>query len=123
MNLKPNVGRAEMEVLRYVSDHPGSTVGEVGEYLAETKGHTRNTALNVMERLRTKGDQFAALIEPKPTAMKSRRQPILMTTMEVLKVADSRTPRTWIAPARRQMRAAGRLMMAPVGAHLSVRGL
>ena len=55
MNLKPNVGRAEMEVLRYVSDHPGSTVGEVGEYLAETKGHTRNTALNVMERLRTKG--------------------------------------------------------------------
>jgi len=55
MKLKPNVGRAEMEILRFVVDHPGATVGEVGEFLAETKGQTRNTALNVMERLRTKG--------------------------------------------------------------------
>jgi predicted transcriptional regulator len=55
MKPKPNVGRAEMEVLRYVVDHPGATVGEVGEYLAETKGQTRTTALNVMERLRAKG--------------------------------------------------------------------
>jgi predicted transcriptional regulator len=55
MKLKPSVGRAEMDILRYIADHPGATVGEVGEYLAETKGQTRNTALNVMERLRTKG--------------------------------------------------------------------
>ena len=55
MRLKPSVGRAEMEVLRYVADHPGVTVGEVGQFLAETKGQTRNTALNMMERLRAKG--------------------------------------------------------------------
>jgi predicted transcriptional regulator len=55
MKLKPSVGRAEMEVLRYIADHPGVTVGEVGEHLARTKGQTRNTALNVMERLRKKG--------------------------------------------------------------------
>jgi predicted transcriptional regulator len=55
MKLKPSVGRAEMEVLRYIADHPGSTVGEVADFLADTKGQTRNTALNVMERLRTKG--------------------------------------------------------------------
>jgi predicted transcriptional regulator len=55
MARKPSVGRAEVEVLRYIADHPGATVTEVGEYLAETKGQTRNTALNMMERLRTKG--------------------------------------------------------------------
>lgn len=55
MKLKPNIGRAEMEVLRFIVDHPGVTVGEVGEHLAETKGQTRTTALNVMERLRAKG--------------------------------------------------------------------
>jgi predicted transcriptional regulator len=55
MKLKPSVGRAEMDVLRYVADHPGATVGEVGEFLAQTKGQTRNTALNMMERLRKKG--------------------------------------------------------------------
>ena len=55
MKLNQNIGRAEMEVLRYVADHPGATVREVGEFLAETKGQTRNTALNMMERLRKKG--------------------------------------------------------------------
>ena len=55
MKIKPTIGRAEMEVLRYVSDHGSATVGQVGEYLGTTKGQTRNTALNVMERLRTKG--------------------------------------------------------------------
>ena len=55
MNAKPSVGRAEMEVLRYVADHPGASVGEVAQFLATTKGQTRNTALNMMERLRKKG--------------------------------------------------------------------
>ena len=55
MKIKPTIGRAEMEVLRYVSDLGSATVGQVGEYLGTTKGQTRNTALNVMERLRTKG--------------------------------------------------------------------
>ena len=44
-----------MEVLRFIADHPGSSVGEVGEYLSQTKGQTRNTASNMMERLRHKG--------------------------------------------------------------------
>jgi predicted transcriptional regulator len=55
MPKKSTLGRAEAEVLRYVADHPGCTVSEVGEFLAETKGQTRNTALNTMERLRAKG--------------------------------------------------------------------
>lgn len=55
MNKKPSIGRAEGEVLRFIADHKGATVTEVGDYLAETKGQTRNTALNMMERLRQKG--------------------------------------------------------------------
>lgn len=51
----PKVGRAEAVVLQYIADHPDRTVTEVGDYLAETKGQTRNTALTMMERLRTKG--------------------------------------------------------------------
>lgn len=49
------IGRAEMDVLRFVADHHPVTVREVAEFLAETKGHTRTTALNLMERLRVKG--------------------------------------------------------------------
>lgn len=44
-----------MEVLRYVADHHPVTVREVADHLAETKGHVRTTALNIMERLRRKG--------------------------------------------------------------------
>ena len=52
---KQGVGRAEVDVLRFVADHPGATVAEVGEHLMSTKGQTRTTALNTMERLRNKG--------------------------------------------------------------------
>lgn len=55
MGRKPTVGRAESEVLRFIADRGGATVTEVGDYLTETKGQTRNTALNMMERLRGKG--------------------------------------------------------------------
>ncbi|MGA2556250.1 MAG: BlaI/MecI/CopY family transcriptional regulator [Verrucomicrobiota bacterium] len=51
----PNIGRAEMEILRYVSDHHPVSVRDVAEYVAATKGHVRTTVLNVMERLRKKG--------------------------------------------------------------------
>jgi predicted transcriptional regulator len=44
-----------MDVLRYIADHHPTTVREVADFLAEAKGHTRTTALNVMERLREKG--------------------------------------------------------------------
>lgn len=52
---KPGVGRAEVEVLRYVADNPGVAVSEVAEQVFATKGQTRTTALNTMERLRNKG--------------------------------------------------------------------
>jgi predicted transcriptional regulator len=51
----PNIGRAEMDILRYISDHHPASVREVAEHLSATKGHVRTTALNVMERLREKG--------------------------------------------------------------------
>lgn len=49
------IGRAELEILQYIQDHHPITVREVAEHLARTKGHTRTTALNIMERLRDKG--------------------------------------------------------------------
>jgi predicted transcriptional regulator len=55
MGRKPGLGRAESDILRYIADRYPITVREVGEYLAQTKGQTRTTALNMMERLREKG--------------------------------------------------------------------
>jgi BlaI family penicillinase repressor len=55
MDKKHGVGRAEVEVLRFVADRPGVAVSEVAEHLSATKGQTRTTALNTMERLRKKG--------------------------------------------------------------------
>jgi predicted transcriptional regulator len=49
------LGRAQLEVLRYVQDHQPVTVRQVAEHLEEARGLTRTTALNVMERLREKG--------------------------------------------------------------------
>ena len=51
----PNIGRAEMDILRYIADHHPASVRDVAEHLSATKGHVRTTALNVMERLRQKG--------------------------------------------------------------------
>ena len=55
MRRKPRLGRAESEVLRYVADHCPATVREVADHFAATKGHTKTTVLNMMERLRDKG--------------------------------------------------------------------
>lgn len=55
MAKKQSIGRAEVDILRFIADHPGITVAAVGDHLMETKGQTRTTALNTMERLRTKG--------------------------------------------------------------------
>ncbi len=52
---QPNIGRAEMEILRYISDHHPVSVREVADHVSATKGQVRATALNVMERLREKG--------------------------------------------------------------------
>lgn len=55
MKKKPNIGRSESDVLRFIAACDGATVTEVGDHLAETKGQTRSTALSMMERLREKG--------------------------------------------------------------------
>lgn len=55
--MKPNppVGRVELEILRYVSEHHPIKVGLVAAHFTETKGYVRTTVLNMMERLRAKG--------------------------------------------------------------------
>ncbi len=50
-----SIGRAEMEVLRHITDHHPATVRQVAQSFAASKGYVRTTVLNVMERLREKG--------------------------------------------------------------------
>jgi predicted transcriptional regulator len=54
-----------MEILRFIAEHSPVTVREVADFLARTKGQTRTTALNVMERLREKGH----LVREKPNGI------------------------------------------------------
>jgi len=49
------LGSTEIEILRYLSDHPALSVGEVAEHFAATSGQARTTILTIMERLRKKG--------------------------------------------------------------------
>jgi predicted transcriptional regulator len=49
-----NLGQAEWEILRYVTEHHPVTVREVADHAAETRGQARTTILTVMERLRKK---------------------------------------------------------------------
>jgi predicted transcriptional regulator len=55
MRKNPNIGRVELEILRYISDHEPLSVREVADHVAKTRGLVRTTVLNVMERLRKKG--------------------------------------------------------------------
>jgi predicted transcriptional regulator len=50
-----SIGRAELEVLRYIQDHHPLTVRQVADHVSATRGHTRTTVLNVMTRLCRKG--------------------------------------------------------------------
>lgn len=54
-NREQKVGRAELEILRYVQDHHPVSVRAVADHFAQSHGHVRTTVLNVMERLRKKG--------------------------------------------------------------------
>jgi predicted transcriptional regulator len=49
-----NLGKVEMEILRYIADHGPVTVRQVADHFARTRGHVRTTILNTMERLRAK---------------------------------------------------------------------
>jgi predicted transcriptional regulator len=55
MRALPTIGRAELEILRHITDHAPITVGAVAEHFMEKRGLVRTTVLNVMERLRKKG--------------------------------------------------------------------
>jgi len=63
MRRGPDLGQGQIEILRYVQDHHPVTVRQVAEHLARTRGLTRTTALNVMERLREKGYLTRALVD------------------------------------------------------------
>jgi len=52
---KESLGRLELDVLRYVTDHHPISVREVAAHFAKTSGQARTTLLTVMERLRGKG--------------------------------------------------------------------
>jgi BlaI family transcriptional regulator, penicillinase repressor len=55
MRAPVNIGRVELEILQFVTEHHPVSVRTVAEHVAETKGHVRTTVLNIMERLRKKG--------------------------------------------------------------------
>lgn len=92
----PNVGRAEMDILRYILDHHPVTVRSVSDHVAETKGHTRTTVLNVMERLRQKGYLKRELVDGVynygPTAPKSQMQLSLVRDFVNLSLGGSLRP-------------------------------
>ena len=76
MRRKVNLGRAESEVLRYIGDRHPITVRAVAAHFAETKGQTKTTLLNVMERLREKGfltrEPVAGVFHYSPAQPKAR---------------------------------------------------
>jgi predicted transcriptional regulator len=49
------LGSTEIEVLKYLGDHPSQSVGDVADHFAGTTGQARTTILTIMERLRKKG--------------------------------------------------------------------
>jgi predicted transcriptional regulator len=56
MDMSPpdSIGELELQVWRYVADHPGVTVADVAGEFARQRSLARTTILTVMERLRTK---------------------------------------------------------------------
>ena len=49
------IGEQELDLLRYIADCGGATVGEVAAAYGEDRGLARSTVLTMMERLRKKG--------------------------------------------------------------------
>jgi predicted transcriptional regulator len=52
---KATLGSTEIDILRYLGDHPSLKVGAVADHFAQTTGQARTTILTIMERLRKKG--------------------------------------------------------------------
>lgn len=55
MKPSPSITPAELEVLRYLTDHQPATVREVADHFARADGRARTTVLTLMERLQKKG--------------------------------------------------------------------
>lgn len=55
MSKRKSIGQAELEVLKYIADHPLATVRQVADHFGAAKGYVRPTVLKMMERLREKG--------------------------------------------------------------------
>lgn len=55
VSTKPPPSEAELEILSYLTDHPGSSVRDVAEDFGRPRGLARTTVLTLMERLRAKG--------------------------------------------------------------------
>lgn len=51
---KHELGKTEIEVLRYIGDHHPIKVADVAEFMAQSSGQARTTILTTMERLREK---------------------------------------------------------------------
>ncbi len=92
----PNVAPAELEILRYILDHHPITVREVADHVAEAKGHTRTTVLNVMERLRRKGylarEQVSGLYQYSPSVPKQQMQQTLVRNFIMQALGGSLEP-------------------------------
>lgn len=52
---RSRLGPVQLEILEYIQQHQPVTVRQVADHLAEARGVTRTTALNMMERLRKRG--------------------------------------------------------------------
>lgn len=78
---RAGLGRSELEILQYIQEHHPITVRELAEHLAETKGHTRTTALNTMERLRQKGYLTREKVEGVHQYSPTQQKPQFMRTM------------------------------------------
>jgi predicted transcriptional regulator len=92
----PNIAPAELELLRYILDHHPITVREVADHVAQAKGHTRTTVLNVMERLRRKGyltrRQEGGLYQYSPSVPKLQMQQTLVRDFVRLALGGSLEP-------------------------------
>lgn len=55
MSERKSIGKAELEILKFIAESGETPVRVVADHFAETKGYVRPTVLKMMERLRAKG--------------------------------------------------------------------
>lgn len=75
---KGKLGQVQLEILRFIQDHRPVTVRQVADYLAEVRGVTRTTALNMMERLRKQGHLRRVKVEGIYHYSPSQEKPVFL---------------------------------------------